>query len=75
MIEPHAVRQLRMPVALMAGADTPPIHDVVFRNLCAQMPQAEVSRIPGAGHGAARDNPAVFNQLALDFLRRHGLCA
>lgn len=75
LIEPHAVRQLRMPVALMAGADTPPIHDVVFRNLCAQMPQAEVSRIPDAGHGAARDNPVVFNRLALDFLRRHDLWA
>jgi pimeloyl-ACP methyl ester carboxylesterase len=62
-----------MPVALMAGARTPPIHDVVFRQLCQAMPQAEVSRIPDAGHGAARDNPAVFNRLALDFLRRHGL--
>jgi pimeloyl-ACP methyl ester carboxylesterase len=67
------VAALRMPVALMAGARTPPIHDVVFRQLCQAMPQAEVSRIPDAGHGAARDNPAVFNRLALDFLRRHGL--
>jgi hypothetical protein len=44
---------------------------LVFRQLCQAMPQAEVSRIPDAGHGAARDNPAVFNRLAMDFLRRH----
>lgn len=73
MIEPRDVRALDMPVALMAGRHTPAIHDVVFRALCGAMPQAEVSRIPAAGHGAARDNPAEFNRLALDFLRRHGL--
>ena len=73
MIEPRAVRALQMPVALMAGQDTPAIHDVVFRELCAAMPQAEISRIPAAGHGAARDNPAEFNRVALDFLRRHPL--
>jgi esterase len=74
MIEPHAVRQLRMPVALMAGADTPPIHDVVFRNLvrgrCRRRKSAAF-RVPG--HGAARDNPQAFNQAALSFLKRHGL--
>ena len=73
MIEPRDVRALGMPVALMAGQHTPAIHDVVFRALCGAMPQAEVSRIPAAGHGAARDNPAEFNRLALDFLKRHGL--
>ena len=73
MIEPCDVRALGMPVALMAGRHTPAIHDVVFRALCGAMPQAEVSRIPAAGHGAARDNAAEFNRLALDFLRRHGL--
>ena len=73
LIEPQAVRGLRMPVALMAGAQTPLIHDTVFRNLCAEMPQAEVSRIAHAGHGAARDNPDAFNRQALAFLRRHGL--
>ena len=73
MLEPQAVQNLRMPVLLMAGAQTPPIHDVVFRNLCAAMPQAEVQRIANAGHGAARDNPAQFNQRVLDFLKRQGL--
>lgn len=73
-IAPEAVAALPMPLLLMAGANTPAIHDVVFQALCAAAPQAEVHRIPDAGHGAARDNPAVFNQRVLDFLRRHGLC-
>lgn len=73
LISRQAVASLPMPVALMAGEQTPPIHDVVFRTLCAAMPQAEVSRIPAAGHGAARENPQAFNQAALSFLKRHGL--
>ncbi len=68
MLEPASLRALRMPTLLLAGAQTPPIHDVVFRHLCQVMTQAKVHRIPDAGHGAARDNPAVFNRLALDFL-------
>lgn len=75
MIAPEAVAALRMPVLLLAGERTPPIHDVVFRRLCQAMPQAEVVRIAGAGHGAARDNPADFNRVVLDFLSRRGLLA
>lgn len=70
-IGPEALRALRMPVLLMAGADTPAIHDAVFRNIAEVMTQAEVHRIPAAGHGAARDNPQAFNACVLDFLARH----
>lgn len=73
LIEPQAVRAIVQPTLLLAGEHTPPIHDTVFRNLCAVMTQAEVQRIPAAGHGAARDNPRDFNRVTLDFLRRHGL--
>lgn len=72
-IGPQALHALRMPVALMAGEHTPLIHDVVFRNLCDAWPQAEVSRIAGAGHGAARDNPGEFNRRVLGLLRRWGM--
>ena len=58
------------PTLLLAGEHTPPIHDCCFRALCAAMPQAEQQRIPDAGHGVARDNPAVFNHRVLDFLQR-----
>ncbi len=34
-------------------------------------PQCEYAIIPRAGHTANMDNPQAFNQLLLDFLRRH----
>jgi esterase len=73
MIEPAAIRALPMPTLLLAGENTPLIHDVVFRALTGVMTQAEHARIAGAGHAAARDNPAEFNRLVLDFLARNGL--
>jgi len=75
LLSPEAVRAVKVPTLLMAGEDTPPIHDTVYRNLCAVMTQARQRRIPKAGHGAARDNPPVFNRLALDFLHEQGLLA
>lgn len=68
--DPMRLRAFVKPTLLLAGADTPAIHDSCFRALCAAMPQAERQRIPAAGHGAARDNPAAFNHCVLDFLQR-----
>ncbi len=64
---------LRAPVLLLSGERTPPIHDAVFRALSQALPQAECHKVPEAGHGVARDAPARFNALALDFLARQGL--
>lgn len=69
-LEPAAVRALAVPTLLLAGSQTPAIHDAAFRALCAGMPQAEARRVPGAGHAVSRDNPALFNAWALEFLRR-----
>lgn len=70
-LEPAEVAALQVPTLLVAGDRTPAIHDTVFRNLCGVMRQAQVCWIPEAGHGAARDNPAAFNRVALDFLLAH----
>lgn len=69
LLPPHALAALPMPVLLVSGRDTPPIHAEVFRNVCAVMPQAHVAHVPGAGHPVSRDQPAHFNRLALSFLR------
>lgn len=71
LLDPGAVSALTSPVLLMAGEQTPAIHAVVFDALCEALPQAEVLRVPGAGHGVARDNPRFFNEHVLDFLERH----
>lgn len=67
------LRAQALPTLLLSGQETPPIHDVVFRALAAALPHAESRKLPGAGHGVAREAPAAFNALALDFLARHGL--
>lgn len=73
MIEPQQVLGVKVPTLLLAGERTPSIHEEVFRNLCAAMPQALTARIPDAGHGAARDNPDVFNRVVRSFLEEQGL--
>lgn len=64
---------LEVPVLLLSGERTPPIHDVVFRALAQALPRAERRKVPEAGHGVARDQSGAFNALVLDFLARHGL--
>lgn len=69
LIPPTQLAALRMPTLLVSGKDTPAIHAAVFANVCAAMPQAQRAWVADAGHGVARDQPAVFNALALAFLR------
>ena len=68
LLPPAALAALPMPVLLVSGRQTAPIHAEVFRNVCAAMPQAAVAMVDGAGHGVSRDQPDVFNRLALQFL-------
>lgn len=72
MITPDDIRAIRTPTLLLAGDQTPAIHEAVYNNLCRVMTQAQTGRISRAGHGAARDNPAEFNQRSLAFLNQLG---
>lgn len=69
-LAPQALAALPMPILLMAGRQTPPIHAEIFRNICTAMPQAEVQWIEAAGHGTSRDNPTIFNSVVNEFLER-----
>ncbi|MBL8351940.1 MAG: alpha/beta hydrolase [Burkholderiaceae bacterium] len=68
LLPPAQLAALPMPLLLVSGADTPAIHAHTFANVAAAMPQARVERVAGAGHGVAREQPAIFNALALGFL-------
>jgi 2-succinyl-6-hydroxy-2,4-cyclohexadiene-1-carboxylate synthase len=63
---PH-LAALRAPVLLIAGAE-----DVKFRAvaeaMAAQVPDAQVAVVAGAGHNAHLENPAAFQQRVLAFL-------
>ncbi len=68
LLAPAALAALPMPVLLVAGERTQPIHDAIFRNVCAAMPNARTCRIADAGHASSRDQPARFNEAVLGFL-------
>jgi pimeloyl-ACP methyl ester carboxylesterase len=59
---------LAMPILLMSGENTAPVHRAIFDNVCAAMPQAKALRIAGAGHGVSREQPEAFNAAVLEFL-------
>lgn len=69
LLEPRRLAALSMPVLLVSGEDTAPVHREIFDNVVAAMPNAKAVRVPGAGHGVSREQPGLFNELVLGFLR------
>ncbi len=69
-LAPERLAALSMPLLLLSGANTAPVHAAIFEGVTAAMPQAEKGWIADAGHGCSRDQPAVFNARVLDFLAR-----
>lgn len=73
LLSPAQVAALTMPVMLLSGQRTAPVHREIFNNLVQAMPAARVLRVPDAGHGVTREQPAVFNAQVLAFLAEHTL--
>lgn len=66
-----SLRQIKAPALLLTGdADLyqPPSR---LRELASHMPGAETAIIAESGHSAFWEQPAAFNAVVLDFLRRH----
>ena len=59
---------LPMPVLLMSGADTAPIHAAIFKSVCTAMPNAHVRVVEGSGHSVSQQQPDNFNREVLAFL-------
>ena len=62
--------EIRVPTLLLAGEE-----DTKFRALAAEMaaviPHSRFEVIPNAGHAAHFEQPDIFDDLALGFLREH----
>lgn len=67
-LEPDRLAALPMPVLLISGACTAPVHAAIFRNLCKVMPLARVRVIPQSGHSVTQEQPQVFMSEVLEFL-------
>ena len=68
-LEPSELASLPMPVMLLSGTETAPVHDAIFRAVAEAMPQAQAHKVEGAGHSVSQQTPEVFNRLVLDFLQ------
>jgi len=69
LLPPEKMADLEVPVLLLSGEQTAPVHREIFNNVCAAMPKAQVRRIAQAGHGVSREQPGVFNEVVIEFLR------
>ena len=68
LIEPEVLADLPMPVLLLSGARTAPIHKEIFCAVSAAMPNAKAKVIEGSGHSVSQQQPERFNLEVLEFL-------
>ncbi len=73
LLDDTALAGLQMPVLLMSGAQTTPIHATIFASVCSAMPKAKVRIVDGSGHSVSQQKPDVFNAEVLQFLTESGL--
>jgi pimeloyl-ACP methyl ester carboxylesterase len=67
-ISKEKLRRLKVPVLVITGENTVKIHKLVNQELVRLLPNAKEFVISNAGHGVARENPQVFNEMVLRFL-------
>jgi 3-oxoadipate enol-lactonase len=71
-----AVRErLTMPVLCVVGEQDALIAPAAIRELARSLTDARFVPVPDCGHSVYFENPAVFNQVLLDFLREIGYAA
>lgn len=66
-----AAEAVRAPTLLLGGDRSQPQFGTILDALERVMPNARRETIPMAAHGLNHDNPAVFNQVVLEFLATH----
>lgn len=67
-LAPEALAALDMPLLLMTGADTAPVHAAIFDAVSKAMPAARVQVVMGSGHSVSQQQPDAFNALVMRFL-------
>jgi pimeloyl-ACP methyl ester carboxylesterase len=61
-----------VPALVAYGESDPVVPLALSEELAAGIPSAQLAAVEGAGHVANADNPAAFDALLLDFLKRLG---
>jgi pimeloyl-ACP methyl ester carboxylesterase len=60
--------QIAAPSLVLCGADDPVAPEPLCRSVAAALPNAKFHLLPGVGHYAAMENPALFNKTLEAFL-------
>lgn len=63
--------RIAVPVLALAGEHDGNAAPAVMERMAARIPGAEYHCLPGVGHLACLEKPALFNAAMLDFLHRH----
>jgi pimeloyl-ACP methyl ester carboxylesterase len=73
MLERDALADLPMPVFLISGQDTAPVHAAIFSEVCQAMPRAKSLVVPNSGHSVSQQAAAKFNAEVLNFFAEHNV--
>lgn len=68
MLAPDELANLPMPILLMSGKNTAPIHDAIFQNVIKVMSSAKALKVEGSGHSVSAQQPDTFNAVTMSFL-------
>ncbi len=69
--DPAWLGDLRQPVMLSTGSESPPTYGGVVSRLADALPHAEVARFEGAGHIPHATHPEQYVEATRDFIRRN----
>ena len=68
LLDPQVMANLKMPIFLISGAETAPVHAEIFKAVTAAMPQAQSLIVEGSGHSVSQQAAEHFNVAVLNFL-------
>jgi pimeloyl-ACP methyl ester carboxylesterase len=71
-IKQSRLKELKLPVLVMAGAADVATPPSIARLIAAEMPNNELAIGPEAGHSVYWEQPEMFNRAVLDFMGKHG---
>jgi pimeloyl-ACP methyl ester carboxylesterase len=71
-IKQARLKELKLPVLVMAGAADVATPPSIARMIAAEIPGSEIAIGPEAGHSVYWEQPEMFNRAVLDFIGKHG---
>ncbi|MBX2883554.1 MAG: alpha/beta hydrolase [Granulosicoccus sp.] len=67
LLDERALAALEMPIMLVSGADTAPVHRAIFDEVAAVMPKAKIMIFENSGHSVSQQQPEEFNKAVMEF--------